>query len=91
MTQDALQAKIAERQEYKRMIEDAQAAMSNLEDEIKAEMSTNDLTTLTVGAFRVNWSFRSRTGVDTAALKKAHPDLADQFTRITPYRVFEIK
>jgi predicted phage-related endonuclease len=91
MTPKELEAKVAARQEWKRIAEDAQTMLTSIEDEIKADMTAQNLTSVTAGAFRVSWQYRSRTSIDGTALTTALPAVAAQFTKTTSYRVFQVR
>ena len=45
---------------------------------------------LTAGAFKVSWKNFISSRVDTTALKKAMPEIAEQFTKQTKSRRFAI-
>lgn len=74
-----IEAKIKELQEYKRMKDDLDAMIESIQDEIKAQMGDDE--TLVAGAFKVTWKTVTQSRLDTAALKKAMPDVAAQFTK----------
>jgi len=73
-------------QELKRMQEDLETEISALTDAIKAEMGESEL--LTAGPYKVTWKPVTTSRIDTAALKKALPDVAAQYTRTTTARRF---
>jgi len=73
-------------QELKRMQEDLETEISALTDAIKAEMGEAEL--LTAGPYKVTWKPVTTSRIDTAALKKALPDVAAQYTRTTTARRF---
>jgi predicted phage-related endonuclease len=43
------------------------------------------------GTVRVTWKAQSRSSLDSKALKEAHPDLAEQYTKTSSFRVLRIK
>ena len=81
---------LQELQEYKRMKGDIDAAIESLQDEIKAAMTAENVDTLTAGAFKVTWKEVTQSRLDSAALKKAMPDVAAQFTKSIVTRPFKV-
>lgn len=88
MSNPNMESIVKELLELKRMKEELEAEITAMEDEIKKVMGDEEL--LTAGAFKVSWkNFISRR-VDTTALKKAMPEIAEQFTKQTKSRRFAI-
>lgn len=88
MSNPTLESTIHEILDLKRMREELDAAITALEDSIKAVMGDEEL--LTAGAYKVSWKTFTSSRVDTTALKKALPDIAAQFTKQTTARRFSI-
>ena len=88
MSNPALENTIHEILDLKRMREELDATITALEDSIKAVMGDEEL--LTAGVYKVSWKAFTSSRVDTAALKKALPDIAAQFTKQTTARRFSI-
>ena len=88
MSQNELTAKVEELQELKRLREELEAEMTALENEIKEHMGEAEQ--LTAGAFRITWKPVTSSRIDTAALKKALPEVAARFTKQTATRRFTI-
>ena len=82
-------AKVTEYQELKRMLEEIEAEMTALQDEIKAHMGDSEL--LVAGPYKVTYKNVTSSRVDTTALKKALPDIAAQYTKTTTTRRFTIQ
>ena len=80
--------KAAELQELKRLREELDAEISALEDEIKASMG--DAEQITAGAFKITWKSVTSSRLDTAALKKALPEVAARFMKQTTVKRFTI-
>lgn len=80
--------KVKELRELKRLAEELQAEIEGLQDAIKAEMTAQDVDTLTGADWKVTWKPVTSTRLDTAALKKALPDVAQRFTKTTTTRRF---
>ena len=83
-----MEAKVHELMELKRMKEELEAEIVAAEDAIKAVMGDEEL--LTAGAYKVSWKTFTSSRVDTTALKKAMPEIAEQFTKQTKSRRFAI-
>ena len=81
-----LEAKARELRQIMALIDEAQAEADTLKDEIKAAMG--DAEEVHVGEYKITWKAVTSSRIDTAALKKALPDLAQQFTKTTTTRRF---
>lgn len=88
MSNPNMESIVKELLELKRMKEELEAEITAMEDEIKKVMGDEEL--LTAGAFKVSWKNFSSSRVDTTALKKAMPEIAEQFTKQTKSRRFAI-
>lgn len=84
-TQD-IERKIKLLREMQRMAEEAQAEAEALKDEIKAYMGDSE--ELTAGEYKITWKLVESAIVDTVALKKAMPQIAEAFTKTTTTRRF---
>lgn len=84
-TQD-IERKIKLLREMQRMAEEAQAEAEALKGEIKAIMGDSE--ELTAGEYKITWKPVESSRIDTAALKKALPELAAQFTKTATIRRF---
>lgn len=90
MSQNEIITTVEELQELRRMQEELEAEIAALQDRIKAHMDASGVDQMTAGAFKVSWKEVKSSRVDTAALKKALPELAQQFTRTTTTRRFTV-
>ncbi len=88
MSNPNMESIVKELLELKRMKEKLETEITAMEDEIKKVMGDEEL--LTAGAFKVSWKNFSSSRVDTTALKKAMPEIAEQFTKQTKSRRFAI-
>ena len=88
MSNPALENTIHEILDLKRMREKLDAAITSLEDSVKAFMGDEEL--LTAGAYKVGWKTFTSSRIDTTALKKELPDIAAQYTKQTTARRFSI-
>ena len=87
-TKEIRAQKIKELLELKRMREELEAEIDAAEDEIKQGMGDDD--TLLAGPFKVTWKTVTSSRLDSAALKKALPEIAAQFMKQTTTRRFSI-
>ena len=81
-----MEQKIRELRQLQALIEEAQAEAETIKDTIKAAMG--DAETLSVGEYKVTWKTVKSSRLDTTALKKALPEIAERFTRETTTRRF---
>ena len=88
MSEKELTAKINLLREMQRMAEEAQAEAEALKDEIKALMGDSE--ELRAGEYRITWKPVKASRIDTAALKRAMPELAERFTISSTSRRFVI-
>ena len=71
------------------MKEELDAEIAGIEDEIKQAMGNEE--TLIAGAFKVDWKTVVSSRIDTTALKKALPDIAERFMKQTTTRRFYVR
>lgn len=90
MSKVELASKVRELKELKIMADELAAEITAIEDAIKAEMTAQDLTEMTVDVFKVRWTFVTSNRVDTTALKKELPDVAARYTKTTESRRFSM-
>lgn len=86
MTTKDIERKLKLLRELQRMAEEAQAEADAIKDEIKAVMGDSD--ELCAGEYKVTWKTVTTARIDAAALRKALPDLAEQFTVKSTVRRF---
>lgn len=86
MTINDIEAKTRELRQLQALIEEAQQEADAIRDAIKAHMG--DLEEIKAGEYRITWKPVTSARIDTAALKKAMPDVAQAFTRETTTRRF---
>lgn len=88
MSTTELEGKIRELRQLQALIEEAQAEAETIRDAIKAHMGESE--ELRCGEYHITWKSIKTARIDTSALKKALPDLAQQFTRETTTRRFVV-
>ena len=84
-----MESKVKELMELRRMKEEIEAEIAAAEDEIKAVMGSEE--TLLAGAFKVDWKTVITSRIDTAALKKVMPEIAERFMKQTTTRRFCVR
>lgn len=85
-----LDSQIHELRELRRMADELTAAIDTIQDAIKAEMTAAGVDVLTGSDWKAVWKPITSSRIDTAALKKALPDLAAQFTKTSTVRRFSV-
>ena len=86
MTTQEIVRKVKELRELQALIEEAQAEAETIKGAIKANMGGSDV--LLAGEYKITWKAVESRRLDTAALSKAPPELAAQFTKTTTVRRF---
>lgn len=79
---------MAELAQYTRLQEEAAAMVEALKDQLKQYMNENQLDTLTGAEHKATYKTVTSSRIDTAALKKGHPDIATQYTKTTEAKRF---
>lgn len=74
--------------QYTRLQEEAAAMVEALKDQLKQYMNENQLDTLTGAEHRATYKTVTSSRIDTAALKKGHPDIAAAYTKQTETKRF---
>lgn len=83
-----IEAKARELRELRRMQEELAAEVEAIQDALKAHMDRNGMDTLLGIDWKITWKPVTSTRIDTAAIKKAMPDVAEAFTRTNTTRRF---
>lgn len=83
-----INAIMAELAQYTRMAEEIAATVEGLKDQLKQYMSENQLETLSGDEHKATYKTVTSSRIDTAALKKGHPDIATQYTKTTETKRF---
>lgn len=86
MSANEIESKVRELRQLQALIEEAQAEAEGIKDTIKAAMGDSE--ELRAGEYRITWKPVQSARLDTAALRKALPDVAERFTRTTTTRRF---
>lgn len=88
MSINEMESKVKELRELRRMAEELAAEIDSIQDSIKQHMDAEGVDTITGTDWKVTYKAVTSSRLDTTALKKALPDLAQQFTKTTTARRF---
>lgn len=86
MTKKEIESKARELRELQALIDEAQTEAEAIKDAIKAAMG--DCECVQAGEYKITYKAVTTARIDTAALKKAMPDIAQAFTRESTVRRF---
>ena len=81
-----IEAKARELRQLQVLIEEAQAEAEAIKDALKAAMGDSE--SIQAGEYKITWKAVTSSRIDTTALKKALPDVAERFTKETTTRRF---
>lgn len=88
MSINEMEVKARELRQLQALIEEAQAEAEAIKDAIKAAMGDSE--SVQAGEYRITWTAVTSSRIDTEALRKALPDVAERFTKETVTRRFMI-
>ena len=89
MSINEMEAKARELRQLQALIEEAQAEAEAIKDAIKAAMGDSE--SIQAGEYRrITWKAVTSARIDTSALRKTLPDVAERFTKETVTRRFVI-
>lgn len=83
-----INAIMAELAQYTRMAEEIAATVDGLKDTIKKYMEENQLETLTGNEHKATYKTVTNSRIDTTALKRNAPDIAEKYTKTTETKRF---
>ena len=86
MSINEVESKVRELRQLQSLIEEAEAEAEAIKDALKAHMGDSE--ELRAGEYKVTWKAVKSSRIDTTALRKALPDVAQAFTRETTTRRF---
>ena len=78
MSINEMESKARELRQLQALIEEAQAEAEAIKDAIKAAMGDSE--SIQAGEYKITWKAVTSSRIDTTALKKALPDVAERFT-----------
>lgn len=88
MSINEMEVKARELRQLQALIEEAQAEAEAIKDTLKAAMGDSE--SVQAGEYRITWKAVTSARIDTSALRKALPDVAERFTKETVTRRFVI-
>lgn len=88
MSMNEITAKIRELKSLQALIEEAEAEAETIKDQIKTVMGDSE--ELRAGEYKVTYKSVTSSRIDTTALKKALPDVAEAFTKTSTARRFTV-
>ena len=88
MSSNEIQSKVSDLRELRRMAEEIAAEIDTITDAIKAHMEAINADELSGADFKISWKPITTARIDTAALKKAMPEIAEAFTKTSATRRF---
>lgn len=88
MSNIEIQSKVQELRELRRMADELQTEIDAITDTIKQHMTATNADELTGTDYKITWKSVTSARIDTAALKKAMPDVAEAFTKTSTARRF---
>ena len=88
MSINEMEVKARELRQLQALIEEAQAEAEAIKDAIKVAMGDSE--SVQAGEYRITWRAVTSARIDTSALRKALPDVAERFTKETVTRRFMI-
>ena len=86
MSINEIEAKARELRQLQALIEEAQAEAEAIKDALKAAMGDSE--SIQAGEYKITWKAVTSSRIDTTALRKSMPDVAERFTRETTTRRF---
>ena len=90
MSANEMESKIKELRELRRMADEIAAEIETLQDAIKSEMTARNTDTLTGTDWKITWKAVTSKRFDSAAFKKTHGELYEQYTKETTSKRFLI-
>ena len=88
MSINEIESKARELRQLQALIEEAQAEAEAIKDAIKAAMGDSE--SIQAVEYKITWKAVTSSRIDTTALKKALPDVAERFTKETTVRRFVV-
>ena len=90
MTIVEITGKAKEYREVQAMVKQLEEEAEALKAEMITELEAQGVSTLQADVFTIKWMPYSSSRVDTTALKKELPEIAERYTKITEARRFQV-
>ena len=88
MSNIEIQGRVNDLRELRRMADELQAEIDAITDSIKAHMDATGADELAGADYKITWKPVTSVRLDTAALRKALPEIAERFSKTTTARRF---
>lgn len=88
MTIKEMETKARELRELQALINEAEAEAETIRDTLKAAMGDSEA--IQAGEYKIMYKTITSSRIDTAALRKAMPEVAEAFTRESTTRRFQV-
>lgn len=88
MSDTELITAISDYRQYKRMMEDLEKQINEIKERIQGHMTDLSVDVLSGIDWKVTWKDTNKTTIDSKALKKDHPNIADQYSKTTVSKRF---
>lgn len=88
MTREEITKKVSELRELSRMADELSAEIEALKDELKAEMNEGNGYELKGTDYKITYHEITQTKIDSKALKKDLPEIAEKYSKVSSYRRF---
>ena len=90
MNKDELISKVRELKELRQMADELAAEIESLSDEIKSVMVAENKTEMIVDCFKVRYTSVTTNRIDTAAIKRECPEVAERYTKVSESKRFTL-
>lgn len=90
MSIEEMQTKVKELRELRIMAEELNDEITAIQDSIKCQMTEAGVDELVGVDYKITWKEVTSSKLDTAALKKALPEVVSQFTKETTCKRFNV-
>ena len=90
MSMNELTAKVRKLKELKAFADELTMEITAIEDELKAEMTAQNVDEMTVDVFKLRYKTVTSSRFDSTAFKATHAELYAQYTKPTSYRRFSV-
>ena len=90
MSSNEMTAQVTELKELRNMAQELADAIAAIEDTLKAEMTAQEVEELTVGCHKIRYTAVSSTRLNTAAIKKAMPEVYALYSKTSTARRFSV-
>ena len=90
MSTNEITAKVRKLKRLQAKADELKDEITAIQEEIKAEMTSNDLQEMKAGVFKIRFVEVTSNRFDTTAFKKTHLDLYNQYVKPTTSRRFSV-